>query len=48
MNGINTAHFTAESEPPTFSDPNKYYFINNRFCPFAQRTALVLFAKGLE
>ena len=48
MNGINSKHFAAGSTIPDMTDPNKYYFINMRFCPFAQRTALVLIAKGVE
>ena len=48
MPALNSAHFTAGSKSPDFNNPDKYYFINMRFCPFAQRTALVLIAKGIE
>ena len=48
MNGINSPHFAAGPTAPDMSNPDKYYFINMRFCPFAQMTALVLIAKGIE
>ena len=39
-------HHDSKSEKPTF-DGEKVTFINMRFCPFAQRAALVLEAKKI-
>ena len=47
MNGINSKHFkTGDPCPPL--DANKVSVINMRFCPFAQRTLLILIKKGIR
>ena len=48
MNGINTKHFASGSEcPNALLEKKMMAFVNMRFCPYAQRAALVLIAKGV-
>ena len=46
MNGINSKHHAAGTDCPEIN-AEKITFVNMRFCPFAQRTALVLIAKNV-
>lgn len=46
MNGINTKHFETGSKCPSI-DPEKLTVYNMRYCPFAQRTILVLLKKNI-
>ena len=43
-NDWNTPHLEAASSKPEL-DPDQVYMYNMRFCPYAQRTVLVLLAK---
>ena len=45
-NGINSPHYAAGSTNPIKSS-DKITFINMRFCPYAQRSALVLYSKNI-
>ena len=44
MSGINSKHLDASSPLPEF-DNGKINVFSMRFCPFAQRTMLMLLAK---
>ena len=46
MTFLETHHFVDGEEMPKV-DPNKITLLNMRFCPFAERTALVLIAKRI-
>lgn len=44
--GFKSKHLAAGTVPPK-TDPAQVTFYNMRFCPYAQRTALVLMAKNI-